>query len=86
MVYYGWVKESEKPDPMYVVLRKALALTPSEAPFRGPKELCDGEFIYQNTWIGNIERYTGTEKIVKNGVVVYEASYLGGLVDQRSGV
>lgn len=59
---------------------------PTDAPYRGPKELKDGEFTYTNTWEGTIERYSGEEKITQNGKLVYKANYRGGLVDKRQGV
>jgi len=86
MVYYGWVKEGVETDSVYKVLRSALAKMPDEAPFRGPKEYKDSTFIYKNTWQGNVEKYSGEEKISQSGKLIYKANYLGGLIDQRQGV
>lgn len=86
MVYYGWVVEGVNPDEVYTVLREALQQIPSEAPFRGPRQLRHGEYLYSNDWQGTVERYTGREQITRNGSLVYQADYLGGLVDQRTGV
>jgi len=86
MVYYGWVAEGVKPDSVYAMLRKALKNMPADYPVRGPKELVDGEYLYQNTWNGAVERYVGEEQITLNGNIIYKANYLGGLVDQQLGV
>lgn len=86
MVYYGWVAESAETNPIYGVLRNALMRMPEEYPFRGPKEYTDGEFSYTNSWTGELERYSGEERITKNGKLIYKANYMGGLVDQRIGV
>jgi hypothetical protein len=78
-----------KPDDVYGVLRGALMQMPEDAPFRGPKEYVDkGKNLkYTNSWEGNVERYSGAEKITKeDGTVVYEAFYRGGLVDQQTSV
>ncbi len=82
MVYYGWVEEGTPTKDVYSVLQGALRLMPEEAPFRGPKEYKLDEFVYRNEWDGGIERYRGDESINKNEVLIYKASYMGGLVDQ----
>jgi len=86
MVYYGWVAAGTAADPVYAILRKALMHMPDDAPFRGPQEFVDGEFTYRNRWTGNVERYTGEEQVTQGGSLIYQANYLGGLVDHRRGV
>lgn len=86
MVYYGWVAEGVETDPVYAILQGALKQMPEDAPFRGPKEFVDGEFTYHNNWTGDVERYSGEEQITQSGKLIYKANYMGGLVDQRSGV
>jgi hypothetical protein len=83
MVYYGWVEEGIDHDHVYDILQKALRQMPEEAPFRGPEELNEGEFTYTNKWEGDAEKYSGKEQITQGGKLIYQASYLGGLVDQR---
>lgn len=85
MVYYGWVEEGVEFNPVYSVLKSALIRMPDDAPFRGPKEFKQGEFVYINTWEGDVEKYSGEEIIKKGEKVVYKAYYRGGLVDRRSG-
>lgn len=86
MVYYGWIVPDKEPDPVYAILRSALKLMPKNAPFRGPKEYIDRNFVYTNTWNGDIENYSGEEHITENGILIYNANYMGGLVDTRQGV
>lgn len=86
MVYYGWVADGVETSPVYAILRSALKQMPQGAPFRGPKELIEGDLIYTNSWVGEIERYSGEEQISQNRKLVYKTNYLGGLVDQQKGV
>jgi len=86
MVYYGWVAEGVENGPVYEILRKALAKMPEDHPYRGPKEFKDGEYIYSNSWEGEIDRFEGEETILKGQELVYKANYIGGLVDQKRGV
>ncbi len=86
MVYYGLVLEGVDVNTVYSVLRNALKLMSEDAPYRGPREYKEGEFVYLNNWIGEIDNYSGQEEILHSKKVVYKANYLGGLVDQRRGV
>ncbi len=86
MVYYGWVEGGVEADPVYKVLRNALMRMPEDAPFRGPKEYEEGDFLYLNSWDGDVERFSGEEKITQDGKLVYKANYMGGSVDKRKGV
>lgn len=86
MVYYGWVEEGVETDPVYGVLRNALMQMPQEAPFRGPKEYKQDDYIYSNNWTGDAERFSGEEQITQGEELIYKARYIGGMVDQRGGV
>lgn len=84
MVYYGKVYESVKEfEPVYKFLQKALSLMPEELPLRGPKVLEEGKFKYVNGWEGDLEEFSGKEVISQNGLNIYNAKYMGGLVDVR---
>lgn len=84
MVYYGFVDPSiEKPGDIYAFLQKALSKPPEELPLRGPGNLEEGDFKYENTWTGNLEHYEGEEIIFQSGNKVYGAKYMGGAVDSR---
>ena len=87
MTYYGRISDrSVNSKNIYSFLRKALQLFPKSTPFRGPEKLeetIDGQdFKYENKWQGQIDYFSGQEKIFINGKEVYDASYTGGLVDQ----
>lgn len=85
MVYYGWVEEGIETNSIYGVLRNALKQMPEDYPFRGPKEYKEGEFTYTNFWEGEVDRFSGKEQIIQGNKLIYQATYLGGLVDQRRG-
>ncbi|MBI4138448.1 MAG: hypothetical protein HY482_02585 [Candidatus Wildermuthbacteria bacterium] len=86
MVYYGRVIENENPNAIYAVLRNALMRMPEEHPFRGPEKYAKGNLAYTNSWTGVLEKFSGEEQITRDGKVIYEARYMGGLVDQREGI
>ncbi|MEX1103236.1 MAG: DUF5680 domain-containing protein [Dehalococcoidia bacterium] len=85
MVYYGAV-EKDVPDVSgtYRFLKAALANTDPAFPLRGPRSHFDGGLCYENTWEGDLNRFSGVERIVATGREVYSATYCGGLVDQRA--
>lgn len=86
MVYYGWVAEGIPTDPLYRVLRNALMRMPEDHPLRGPREYAEDEFLYVNSWDGDLEGFSGEEQITQTGKLTYKASYLGGLIDVRGGI
>ena len=59
---------------------------PEEYPYRGPKEYKENEYTYTNSWQGELEQFSGEEKITQGKKLIYKASYLGGLVDQQRGI
>jgi len=81
MVYYGFVHEGLENKEVYGFLVESLTNTTPEAPYRGPALHEKGEWKYENKLVGEVNKFSGTEKIFKAGVCIYEASYLGGLVD-----
>ncbi len=83
MVYYGWVEEGVEANSVYEILKNAFMKMPKDHPYRGPKKHKEGNYIYTNNWKGEVERFSGVEKIAHKGEVVYEASYMGGLVDKN---
>jgi hypothetical protein len=86
MAYYGWVAQDHDASLVYGVLRRALMHMPETHPFRGPAEWSEDEFVYRNAWHGEVERFTGNERILQGTDLIYEASYSGGVVDRRRGV
>lgn len=81
MVYYGFVHIEIGNAEVYGVLMEALRHTTVEAPYRGPKLFEKDNWRYENKLEGEVGNFHGTEKIYRDGQCVYEASYIGGLVD-----
>lgn len=86
MVYYGSVVRGQNVDQIYAFLQEALKNVPSEMPLRGPLEFEEGNLTYENGWHGDITGFSGQESILNNkGQTVYNASYMGGWIDQQKG-
>jgi hypothetical protein len=83
MIYYGWVNHEQKADEVYTILISALKLSTIDMPYRGPKLFKSKEWKYVNEVEGTFDRFFGTEKIFKGEYLVYQASYMGGLIDQK---
>ena len=84
MVYYGSVEEGiEDFKNVYAFLRKALSHNTSDMPYRGPVKFEENEWLYTNELTGDMENFSGEEKIFHGGELVYSAKYHGGLVDVR---
>lgn len=84
MVYYGEVSGSvENVGEVYSFLQEALSNPDSKLPLRGPMELEKENMKYEFQCEGDIEKFEGKEKIFKSGEEIYNASFMGGLVDQR---
>ncbi|MBI5273486.1 MAG: hypothetical protein HY860_00340 [Chlamydiales bacterium] len=83
MVYYGFISQDIDTKLIYKVLRNALLNMPGEYPFRGPENYQQDPYAYTNAWQGKLERFSGKEMIHLSDKSVYQASYMGGLIDQR---
>lgn len=81
MVYYGLVHDGANKD-VYGFLMESLSNTTVDIPYRGPALYERGEWKYENRFVGEVDRFSGTEKIFRDDKCIYEASYIGGLVDQ----
>lgn len=81
MVYYGLIYKGVSED-VYKFLIESLSKATVDMPYRGPSLYEKGEWKYKNSFSGDTEHFTGTEKIFRDNKCVYEASYTGGLVDQ----
>ena len=97
MDYEGGVQSSigrGKAKEIYEFLRAVLRDVKEEIPFRGPFMFRRGEFLYQNSSHGDIERFNGEETIHLNSKIseenpkaeflntaihVYNLGYRGGL-------
>ena len=83
MVYYGQVIEGTETEKVYAFLRKALMNMPEANPYRGPKEHKQDQFVYRNSWIGELDNFFGEEQIYENDKFLYKANYMGGFVDKK---
>lgn len=85
MVYYGKVADEINDfGEVYEFLKKVLLKMPADYPFRGPKEFIERNWKYINEWNGEVEEFSGEEKIYLNEKLVFWTKYLGGLVDERN--
>jgi hypothetical protein len=85
MAYYGRVTaEPSTIGGVYRFLKSALADTDPIFPVRGAHEFGGANMTYTNAWDGDLEHFTGVERIAVGGRDVYTAWYAGGLVDQRA--
>lgn len=79
-VYYGSVTPGEDLEKVYSFLKKALALDTKS--MRGPQIHKEGSLTYKNIATGNENEFNIEETITDGKKVIYEARFLGGLVDQ----
>jgi hypothetical protein len=82
MVYYGFVFPGITNKEVYAFLMESLSNATPDMPYRGPMLFEKPGWRYENDLNGGAEKFSGIERIFKDGECVYEASYLGGLVDQ----
>jgi len=82
MVYYGFVHKNISAQIVYSFLVKSLSHSTLEMPYRGPSLYEEGGLKYENNFEGDIKNFSGTEKIYKSNICIYEAKYIGGLINQ----
>ena len=82
MVYYGLVYKNIEAKDVYPFLIESLANTTLEMPYRGPKLFERNDWKYVNDFSGDVDNFSGVEKIFKGETLVYEAKYIGGFVAQ----
>lgn len=84
MNYYGvTLDESLGEEAMDNALRPALMNVGKDKkvlPVRGPKEFINGEYKYTLDITGNINYFSGIERIYKNDKLIYELKCNGGLI------
>ena len=84
MNYYGvTLDESLVEEAMDNALRTALMNVGKDKkvlPVRGPKEFINGEYKYTLDITGNINYFSGIERIYKNDKLIYELKCNGGLI------
>ena len=65
---------------LYKFLRQALLACDVSAPYRGPASFSRDEMTYRNDIDGTLARFHGVEQILRDGTVLYELRYSGGLL------
>ncbi|NWG06404.1 MAG: XRE family transcriptional regulator [Chloroflexi bacterium] len=84
MNYYGLVFEETVPAAqVYAFLQKAMKQVQVDRPFRGPQVLKEDDYEYQDESQGNLERFTGVERIFYRGREIYRLNYHGGTVKSK---
>lgn len=79
-VYYGKVTPGQDLEAVYGFLKKVLSLNPKSV--RGPQVHKEGTLTYKNIATGNENEFNIEETITDGNKVIYEARFMGGLVDQ----
>jgi len=81
MNYYGgMLSEDISSKNTYSFLKKALMQVSIERPFRGSEFFEEGDFLYKDKSVGDVDDFSGTEEIFYKGNKVYELKYHGGFV------
>ena len=84
MTYYWSIKEHISDfTTLYTFLQHALSLIPQQHPYRWPQTYDEQNLSYLNTFIGEIDNFSGEEIITQDGKEIYKAKYIGWLVNQR---
>ncbi|WP_119303774.1 DUF5680 domain-containing protein [Dongia deserti] len=84
MVYGGGIAPDVTDAAMIAIiqscLRQALYIVEPARPFRGPRTLGSGALHYSDDSEGDLASFRGTERVTRNGAVVYRLEYCGGLI------
>lgn len=70
-------------EEIYQFLRKAILNNNDLIPVRGPKAYEETHYQYKNHINGSLSHFKGTERIYRGGELVYEATYQGGVINDR---
>ncbi|KND47140.1 MAG: hypothetical protein AB199_01770 [Parcubacteria bacterium C7867-004] len=82
MVYYGLVDAGVPKQDVYPFLMESLSQATLDMPYRGPADYRRGDYRYENLLEGDLDSFSGIEKIFRDKECIYEARYMGGLIDQ----
>ena len=84
MVYCGGVVPAVTDEAaialIHSCLRQALYIVEAERPFRGPRAFGRDGLRYLDDSEGDLASFRGTERITRDGALVYRLEYCGGLV------
>src|SRR5262245_8543310 len=67
---------------VYEFLRAALRYVTPERPYRGPRQWCEGSYIYTDEGQGDVQCFWGVETITCADHMVYQLRYSGGLLQR----
>jgi hypothetical protein len=65
---------------VYEFPRAALRHVTPDRPYRGPRQWCEGSYIYTDEDQGDIQCFWGVETITRADHMVYQLRYSGGLL------
>jgi hypothetical protein len=84
MVYCGGVALNVTDEAavalIHSCLRQALYIVEAERPFRGPRAFGRDGLRYVDDSEGDLASFHGTERIMRDGALIYRLEYCGGLV------
>ncbi len=85
MNYYGRILEARRISPQQAgeVIKASLSRMYSEGRFLGGFEHRQDQFLYSDKNEGDVISFRGRETIQREGVVVYELVYHGGLIKEE---
>lgn len=81
MNYFGRLLKQDVPArEVYEFLKQAMLLVKKDRPFRGPKVIKQGDFIYRDKNKGDISAFEGAEIVFYKNKKIYELKYHGGKI------
>ena len=88
MAYSGGMKKEfhgdvELAQKTFGFLIKCLSQVKENEPFRGPRNFSEGDFSYQMTVNGDINDFSGEEKIFYQGKEVFRQFFIGGMIIEK---
>ena len=84
MNYYGKViYPIVSAKEIYKFLQQAMRQIKEDRPFRGPNNFKSGDFEYIDKSSGDVNDFSGTEKILFKGQEIYRLIYHGGIVKNK---
>jgi len=76
----GIIKKLYLHNAAFSFLKKCISKMPKSFPARGPKQIKEGKFRYENKWKGDISGFVGEENIYYNNEKICFRNYFGGLI------
>ena len=64
----------------FAFLKEALLTMDPEKPYRGPKKFEQDDWRYESKISGDVRDFTGNEKIYLKNKIVFEQSFIGGVI------